>query len=139
MAISGGSSRIPLSTFDALKSMGRSGWGRIINFSSTTGKTRSTLGGPHYTASMDAVLRLTRHMAMEEAPHGITVNAVCPGLIDTEMVQQGIDADRIRDIRTASGFTVSANLRRLLTWSPFSHRIGLPILQRRDSTSVAEI
>ncbi len=79
-----------------LTSMRRSGWGRIVNFSSTAGKTTSTLGGAHYTASKHAVLGLTRHMAMEEATHGITVNAVCPGLINTEMVQQEIDSDRIK-------------------------------------------
>jgi len=79
-----------------LPSMRRSGWGRIVNFSSTAGKTTSTLGGAHYTASKHAVLGLTRHMAMEEAAHGITVNAVCPGLIDTEMVQQEVDDDRLK-------------------------------------------
>ena len=74
-----------------LRSMRQSGWGRIVNFSSTAGKTTSTLGGAHYTASKHAVLGLTRHMAMEEAEHSITVIAICPGLIDTEMVQQEVD------------------------------------------------
>lgn len=79
-----------------LASMRRSGWGRIVNFSSTAGKTTSTLGGAHYTASKHAVLGLTRHMAMEEAAHGITVNAVCPGLINTEMVQHEVDDERLK-------------------------------------------
>lgn len=79
-----------------LPSMRQSGWGRIVNFSSTAGKTTSTLGGAHYTASKHAVLGLTRHMAMEEAPHGITVNAVCPGLVRTEMVQEEVDDDRLK-------------------------------------------
>jgi 3-oxoacyl-[acyl-carrier protein] reductase len=35
-------------------------------------------------------------MAMEEAAHGITVNAICPGLIDTEMVQQEVDDDLLK-------------------------------------------
>ena len=93
-----------------LPSMRRSGWGRIVNFSSTAGKTTSTLGGAHYTASKHAVLGLTRHMAMEEAAHGITVNAVCPGLIDTEMVQQEVDDDRLK--RYTDGFPI--------------HRLGEP-------------
>lgn len=79
-----------------LRSMRQSGWGRIVNFSSTAGKTTSTLGGAHYTASKHAVIGLTRHMAMEEAAHGITVNAVCPGLINTEMVREEVDDDRLK-------------------------------------------
>ena len=66
-------------------------WGRIINFSSTAGKSVSTIGGAHYTASKAGVLGFTRHLAKEEANHGITVNAICPGLIDTEMVRMTID------------------------------------------------
>lgn len=63
------------------------GWGRIVHFSSTAGKTVSTLGGSHYTAAKHGVLGLTRAAAKELAPFGITVNAVCPGLVDTEMVR----------------------------------------------------
>jgi NAD(P)-dependent dehydrogenase (short-subunit alcohol dehydrogenase family) len=87
-----------------LKSMRQSGWGRIVNFSSTAGKTTSTLGGAHYTASKHAVLGLTRHMAMEEATHGITVNAVCPGLIDTEMARLEVDEARLK--RYADSFPI---------------------------------
>ncbi|MDA2979831.1 MAG: SDR family NAD(P)-dependent oxidoreductase [Actinomycetota bacterium] len=66
------------------------GWGRIVNLSSTAGKNVSTMGGAHYTASKAGVLGLTRHMASEVAQDGITVNAVCPGLIDTDMTRQTI-------------------------------------------------
>ena len=48
------------------------------------------MGGAHYTAAKAAVLGLTRHMAKEVAKFGITVNAICPGLIDTEMVKSTI-------------------------------------------------
>jgi NAD(P)-dependent dehydrogenase (short-subunit alcohol dehydrogenase family) len=68
-----------------LPAMIEAGWGRIVNFSSTAGKSVSTLGGAHYTAAKAAVLGLTRAVAKEAAPHGVTVNAVCPGLIDTPM------------------------------------------------------
>jgi NAD(P)-dependent dehydrogenase (short-subunit alcohol dehydrogenase family) len=68
-------------------SMRDRGWGRIVHFSSTAGKTVSTLGGAHYTVSKHGVLGLVRSAAKELAPFGITVNAVCPGLIDTPMVQ----------------------------------------------------
>ena len=80
-----------------LPAMRQSGWGRIVNFSSTAGKNVSTLGGAHYTASKAGVLGFTRHLAKEEAVYGITVNAVCPGLIDTEMVRSNVGDARARD------------------------------------------
>jgi NAD(P)-dependent dehydrogenase (short-subunit alcohol dehydrogenase family) len=76
--------------------MKKQGWGRIVNMSSSAGRSVSTLGGCHYTAAKAGVLGLTRAIAKEMAPFGITVNAICPGLIDTEMVRQTIPVDRIR-------------------------------------------
>jgi 3-oxoacyl-[acyl-carrier protein] reductase len=65
--------------------MKRRGYGRIVNVSSSAGRSVSTLGGAHYTASKAGLLGLTRAVAKEVASFGITVNAVCPGLIDTKM------------------------------------------------------
>jgi 3-oxoacyl-[acyl-carrier protein] reductase len=76
--------------------MKEQGDGRIINFASTAGLTVSTLGGAHYTASKHAVLGLTKAVAKEGGPFGVRVNAVCPGLIDTEMVRGTIDAEDIQ-------------------------------------------
>ncbi|MEU5868417.1 SDR family NAD(P)-dependent oxidoreductase [Nonomuraea sp. NPDC047529] len=71
----------------ALPAMRGRGWGRIVTFSSTAGKTVSTAGGAHYTTAKHGVLGLTRHLAKECGGDGITVNAVCPGLIDTPMAR----------------------------------------------------
>jgi 3-oxoacyl-[acyl-carrier protein] reductase len=76
-----------LLTHAAAGPMRERGWGRIVHFSSTAGKTVSTLGGAHYTVSKHGVLGLVRAAGKELAPFGITVNAVCPGLIDTPMVR----------------------------------------------------
>lgn len=77
--------------------MRKAGWGRIVNFSSTAGKKYSTVGGAHYTAAKAGILGFTRHLAYEEANNGITVNSVCPGLIDTEMVTNTVGVKRAQD------------------------------------------
>ncbi|MFH1969909.1 MAG: 3-oxoacyl-ACP reductase family protein [Verrucomicrobiota bacterium] len=79
-----------------LPSMIKRHYGRIVNMSSSAGRSVSTLGGVHYTASKAAVLGITRAVAKEMAGHGITCNAVCPGLIDTSMVRQTVPAEKIR-------------------------------------------
>jgi 3-oxoacyl-[acyl-carrier protein] reductase len=76
------------------------GFGRVINVSSLAGRSVSTLAGVHYSASKAALLGLTRAAAKELAPHGITVNAVCPGLIDTELVHETATDERIEMIRS---------------------------------------
>jgi 3-oxoacyl-[acyl-carrier protein] reductase len=88
----------------ALPAMKAAGYGRIVNISSTAGKTVSTLGGAHYTTSKAALLGLTRAAAKELGPFGITVNAVCPGLIDTELTRENASQDDLA--RYASGFPI---------------------------------
>jgi len=70
----------------ALPAMQTAGWGRIINISSSGGRTRA-LGpvGPAYMASKSGLLGLTRHIAGELGAFGITANVVAPGRIATAL------------------------------------------------------
>ena len=77
-----------LLTKAALPAMKAQHYGRIVNVSSSAGRTVSTLGGAHYTASKAGLLGLTRAAAKELGKFGITVNAVCPGMIDTELTRE---------------------------------------------------
>lgn len=61
--------------------------GRIVNQASVAGKTYTPIVGCHYTASKAALIGLTKHLAGELGPHGITVNALCPGRIDTPLAR----------------------------------------------------
>ncbi|MFI2620596.1 3-oxoacyl-ACP reductase FabG [Streptomyces sp. NPDC018584] len=61
--------------------------GRIINVASTAGKQGVLLGAP-YSASKHGVVGFTKALGRELAPRGITVNAVCPGYVETSMAQR---------------------------------------------------
>ena len=60
-------------------------YGRIINIASGAGKIGGAQVGAHYSASKAAIICLTKTMALKGAKFGINVNAVCPGVIGTEM------------------------------------------------------
>ena len=61
-------------------------YGRIINISSINGQ-KGQMGQTNYSAAKAGIIGFTKALAQETAKKGITVNAVCPGYIDTEMVQ----------------------------------------------------
>ncbi len=71
------------------KRMKTRGYGRIVNISSIAGHGTALPGNAFYAATKAAVSVLTKRFAMELGPFGITVNAVAPGFIETEMVKEG--------------------------------------------------
>jgi NAD(P)-dependent dehydrogenase (short-subunit alcohol dehydrogenase family) len=107
-----------------LPDMVDAGWGRIVNISSSSTHS-GTAYMSHYVAAKSAVNGLTKSLALEYGPAGITVNAVPPGFIDTPMlrnaeargmlgdVQATIDATPVRrmgkpeDIAAACAFLIS--------------------------------
>lgn len=68
----------------AMRGMLREKWGRIVNVSSAVA-LHGNAGQTVYAASKTALLGLTTSLAREIAAKGVTVNAICPGLVDTEM------------------------------------------------------
>jgi 3-oxoacyl-[acyl-carrier protein] reductase len=79
----------------AVPAMRDRGWGRIVNISS--GAARGAGGvGPHYNASKAGMEGLTRGYAARLVRDGITVNAVAPSLIETEMVRSGVASSPAR-------------------------------------------
>ena len=104
----------------AMRGMLRERWGRIVNVSSAVA-LHGNAGQTVYAASKTALLGLTKSLAREIATKGVTVNAICPGLVDTEMTSH-LD-DRARDYyvertplgRTAHLEEVSAVVRFLMS------------------------
>ena len=97
---------------EALPEMTARGWGRVVNVASIAGKT----GSPYiaaYAASKHGVLGLTKCAALEVATSGVTVNAVCPGYVDTPMLDAGVAR-----IVEKTGLSAEEARRRLADMSP---------------------
>lgn len=90
-----GAVRATMSALDDMKSLGG---GQIVNIASTAGRAGSLYQCPYNTAK-HALIGFTRSAALEVAPLGITVNAVCPGWVETGMIRDLIDGQaRLRNL-----------------------------------------
>jgi len=79
-----------LCTKSVVESMSKAGFGRIINIASTA-SLKGYAYVSAYCAAKHGVLGLTRALALEMAKKGVTVNAICPGYTDTELVSRSLD------------------------------------------------
>ncbi|HEU4403159.1 MAG TPA: SDR family NAD(P)-dependent oxidoreductase, partial [Candidatus Polarisedimenticolia bacterium] len=77
-------------TREAVRHMPSGGTGRILNLSSALGKF-GVPGYAAYCASKHGVIGFTKALALELAPRQVTVNALCPGWVDTDMARQGVE------------------------------------------------
>jgi NAD(P)-dependent dehydrogenase (short-subunit alcohol dehydrogenase family) len=98
----------------ALKSMKTLNNGRIINFSSKSGKTGSALMAP-YSAAKGAIIALTHAMAFEYAPNNIKINCICPGITDATGVWSAV----------SEGYTTNMHLSREEVIKKFTAKIPL--------------
>jgi 3-oxoacyl-[acyl-carrier protein] reductase len=74
------------------------GRGRIINLASLAGQQGGAVAGAHYAASKAGIVVLTKIVAQELAPHGVTVNAIAPAAVRTP-VMDAMPADRLEAVR----------------------------------------
>ena len=71
----------------AVPDMHEARWGRMVTISSSSAQS-GTARMAHYVASKGGVIGLTKALALELAPHGVTVNTITPGMIDTPMLRR---------------------------------------------------
>ena len=70
--------------------------GRIIQISSVVGHMGALFGHVHYAATKSGQLGFTKTLARTGAPHGITVNAIAPGSIETELIYQTLGEKKVK-------------------------------------------
>ncbi len=108
--------------------MKAAGWGRIINISSVHGLRASEFKSA-YISAKHGIMGLTKTTALEGGPHGITVNAICPGYVRTPLVDNQIDAQAAthgipRDEVIGSVMLKKAAIKKMIE----PHEIGAAVL-----------
>jgi NAD(P)-dependent dehydrogenase (short-subunit alcohol dehydrogenase family) len=103
-------------------------WGRIVNIASIASK----VGGRYlaaYTASKHGVLGLTRALALELVPHNITVNAVCPGYVDSPMTDESVRniaaRTRLTEAEARAALEKTSPQNRLITPQEVAHVVKM--------------
>ena len=84
------------------------GWGRIVNIASVHGLVGS-VNKSAYVAAKHGVVGFTKVVALENAKHALTCNAVCPGWVDTELINQ-----QVRDLADAAGLSAETVISEML-------------------------
>lgn len=102
------------------------GTGRIVNIASTAGQ-KGYAYVSHYCAAKHAVIGLTRALAVEVAKSGVTVNAVCPGYTDTDLLRGSVDT-----IQAKTGLSREQALAQMLAGNPQ----GRPVLPEEVAAAV---
>jgi NAD(P)-dependent dehydrogenase (short-subunit alcohol dehydrogenase family) len=82
----------------AMEIMKAQGFGRIINISSIVGHRGALYGHVHYAATKSGIFGFTKTLARTAAPLGITVNAIAPGIIETELLMQTHGEDEVKKL-----------------------------------------
>jgi 3-hydroxybutyrate dehydrogenase len=109
-----------------LPGMMERGWGRIVNVASVAGlKGGAYIAG--YCAAKHAVVGLTRSVALEAARSGVTVNAVCPGYVDTPMTRESVsrivETTGRSEEEARAAILAASPQRRLVTPSEVAHAV----------------
>jgi len=99
-------------TLSAYEEMRTQGWGRIVNIASTAA-VKGYAYVSAYCAAKHGVLGLTRALALEAAKRGVTVNAVCPGYTDTDIIR-----DAVKNIVAKTGYSEDEALAELTSDNP---------------------